>query len=98
MDLYRLLATLRRPKILIRAARLGLAYYDREADLRHVIRAQRTPTRDRALEQLLIREETLEGARTTGGAGYSVQEHVRVLTALLCEARLPGRRDNHMAG
>lgn len=90
LDTHQILNNLRRPKILIRAARLGMAGYKREADLRFITRTTKTPPRDAAIETLLFRESELETNRTAGTAGYSVQEHIRVLTALLAEIRLPG--------
>ncbi len=83
------LNSLKRPKILISAARLGLANYDRDADLRFIVKTGRTPCHDAAIESLLTRESALEDNRKEGHAGYNVQEHIRVLTALFAEVRLP---------
>lgn len=83
------LNSLKRPKILISAARLGLANYDRDADLRFIVKTGGTPGHDAAIESLLTRESALEDGRKEGRAGYSVQEHIRVLTALFAEVRLP---------
>lgn len=89
LDTHQILNNLRRPKILIRAARLGMAGYKREADLRFITRTTKTPQHEAAVETLLVRESELETNRTAGTAGYSVHEHIRVLTALLAEIRLP---------
>ncbi|MBR9863772.1 DUF6477 family protein [Neptunicoccus cionae] len=86
---HEILSNLRRPKILISAARLGLAHYRRDADLRFITGTSRTPTREFAIETLLRREALLETDRRDGAAGYSIQKHIRVLTALLGEFRLP---------
>ena len=86
-DLASLLAALRRPKILIRAARAGVADYRRERDLKRLLR-QRGPAPAQALTTLLDEEGRLEANRTTGEATYNLQRHVAVLTAILAEARL----------
>ena len=90
LNTHRILSALRRPKILIRAARLGLADYNRDADLRYIARTQKTPRPEEALETLISQEMDLETSRKDGDARYSVHQHIRVLTALLAEARLPG--------
>ncbi|MFO1106375.1 MAG: DUF6477 family protein [Amaricoccus sp.] len=82
------LTALRRPKILIRAARAGVLDYRRERDLKRLLRTTRT---DQALGTLLAEEDRLETTRTTGEGTYNLQRHVAVLTALIAEARLaPG--------
>lgn len=87
-DLTTALRALRRPRILIRAARLGLEDYVRDRDLRRITGAATLPAPERALAQLMDEEERLEGTRKTGDAAYSVCRHVEVLVALLAEARL----------
>ncbi|WP_069299394.1 DUF6477 family protein [Neptunicoccus sediminis] len=86
---HQILSNLRRPKILISAARLGLAHYRRDADLRSITGSNRTPDRAFAIETLLRHEALLESERKDGAASYSIQKHIRVLTALLGEFRLP---------
>ena len=90
LNTHTLLSALRRPKILIRAARLGLADYNRDADLRFIARTKTTPRAGDALKTLISQENELEVSRKEGDARYSVHQHIRVLTALLAEARLPG--------
>lgn len=85
-DLHDFLANLRRPRLLIRAARLGLADYRRERDLRRLINGQPSP--DRAVQHLLSEEQRLEAIRCAGEASYSVARHIEVLIALMCEIRL----------
>jgi hypothetical protein len=85
-DFRALLADLRRPQLLIRAARCGLADYRRDRDLRRLISAQPSP--DRAVRRLLTEEEVLEATRKAGDAGYSVARHIDVLIALMAEVRL----------
>jgi hypothetical protein len=87
-DLMSALRALHRPKLLIRAARLGLEDYVRERDLRRIVRSSRLPAGDAALRSLMDEEARLEDSRRTGGAGYSIGRHVEVLVAMLAEARL----------
>jgi hypothetical protein len=86
-ELATILAALRRPKILIRAARAGVADYRRERDLKRLLR-QRAAVPAQALSSLLDEEGQLEATRAAGEATYNLQRHVAVLTAILAEARL----------
>ncbi len=86
-DLASMLTALRRPKILVRAARCGLADYRRERDLKRILRSPRAAS-GAAIGSLLAEEGRLEAIRAAGEATYSLQRHVAVLTALLAEARL----------
>lgn len=89
LNAHSILRSMRRPKVLIRAARMGLSNYCRDTDLRFIARTNRTPALGAALDGLLCREGALEESRVKGEAHYSVHEHIRVLTALLAEARVP---------
>ena len=82
-----ILAALRRPKILIRAARAGVADYRRERDLKRLLRG-RGAASTQALSSLRDEEGRLEAIRSAGEATYNLQRHVAVLTAILAEARL----------
>lgn len=81
------LATIRRPKILIRAARAGVTEYHRDRDLKRLLRVGKAARNDRALASLIAEENRLESKRTSGEATYSIQRHVAILTALIAEAR-----------
>ena len=87
-DLATILAALRRPKILVRAARAGVVDYRRERDLRRILRLGRSAQPRHALDHLIAEESRLEETRAAGEATYSIQRHVAVLTAILAEARL----------
>lgn len=78
---------LRRPKILIRAARCGLADYRRDRDLKRVLHGQ-SPSPPQAVARLLEEETALETTRLCGHATYSIAHHVEVLIALMAEVRL----------
>ncbi|WP_227285962.1 DUF6477 family protein [Boseongicola sp. H5] len=75
-DITATLATLRRPKLLVRAARFGAAALARRPAKPDALAA-------RGLTRLLEEEDALNQARVTGQAGYSPTRHVEVLTALL---------------
>lgn len=89
-DFQVLIANLRRPRLLIRAARFGLADYRRDRDLRRLLGQISTPDRD--VERLMSEEEQLEEDRRAGEASYSVTRHIEILIALISETRLLPRR------
>jgi len=78
-DLHDMLATLRRPRLLIRAARCGQGDYNRARDLKRLMRLAQTPAPE---------EATLEAHRRRGGAQYSLARHIELLIAMMAEARL----------
>ena len=89
-DLTRTLKDLRRPRILVSAARKGMALYRRDRDLRRILSGEA-----RAAEtggRLLAAESRMEAERTAGNAGYSIGAHIAVLTALMAEASLSPAR------
>jgi hypothetical protein len=79
------LPRLRRPRLLARAARAGMAIYRRERDLTGVLK-------DRAgrnlVDALTEAEAACEALRRADSPAYSVARHVKLLTALLAEARI----------
>ncbi len=91
-DLFQLVSDLRRPQLLVRAARAGLIDYNRKRDLKRLMRLAEAPSPDRAVAALLAEEERLEEIRRKGDATYSFARHIEVLIAMMAEARLlPGR-------
>lgn len=75
----------RRPRLLLSAARHGLALYRRDRDLPRLLpRAMGQPPLD-ALTEAEARAET---ARRGGEATYSFARHIDLLIALLAEQRL----------
>ena len=87
-ELASVLNALRRPKILIRAARAGVGAHSRDSDLKRLPRHPRSTAPTQAIGSLLAEEGRLEDTRTAGEATYSIQRHVAVLTAILAEALL----------
>lgn len=85
-DCRTLLATLRRPRLLMRAARFGLVEYRRERDLRRFVTGSAS-TED-TVTSLISAEARLEATRLNGDISYSVARHIEVLIALLAEAQL----------
>ena len=78
-ELAATLSMMRRPPLLVRAARFGAAVMagrSRKSDGSH------QPSLNRLLEE----EEALNMARITGEAGYSPTRHVEILTALVSAA------------
>lgn len=77
---------MRRPKLLVSAARHGLCDYNRSRDLARILLVPRIPTG--ALTCLRDCETDLEERRLSGDPGYSCLRHVEVLIALMAEMRL----------
>lgn len=75
-DVTATLAGMRRPGLLVQAARMAALTGDAER------RARRRP-----LPTLLAEEDRLNAARLGGGLGYSPTRHVEVMSAILCAAR-----------
>jgi hypothetical protein len=76
---------LARPRLLARAARAGVALYRRERDLAGLIRSNASGAA--LISALMQAEETCEADRRAAAPGYSVARHVKLLSALLAEAR-----------
>lgn len=87
-DFRSILTTLRRPRLLIRAARHGVQDYRRDRDLRRLIGPAIFPSPDAAMPHLIRAEEEVELSRKAGSASYSITRHIDLLIALMAEARL----------
>lgn len=86
-DLRQILSELRRPRLLMRAARCGQPDYVRARDLRRLLRRHDTPAPAEALVALIGIEAGIEEERQAGGAGYNALRHIEVMIALMAEAR-----------
>ena len=75
---------LRRPRLLARAARAGMAQYRRERDLAGALKGR---TGQGLIDALTLAEAACEAQRREDSPAYSVTRHVKLLTALLAEAR-----------
>ena len=86
------LAELKRPDLLVRAARIGVKNFNRERSLRRIFQGEVFPGPGQAFDSLLELEATTEQARREGGAIYSPARHVELLTALINEGQLSALR------
>lgn len=87
-DILGLLNDMRRPRLLIRAARIGSEDYRRSPHLHRLLGQGSLPRPGPALLQLMEIEALLDESRRGNAAAYSVSRHVEVLTAMMGEARL----------
>ena len=87
-DILSALDDLRRPRLLINAARFGLPEYRRTAHLPRHRGYGPLPRSGPALVELMLLEAVIERARKQDDAGYRVMRHVDVLIAMMGEARL----------
>jgi hypothetical protein len=87
-DILTLVDAMQRPRLLVRAARIGAETYRREHHLPRLLGFGALPRSGSALMTLLDMEGSLDAERRAGGAGYSPARHVEVLIALMAEARL----------
>lgn len=87
-DILTHMAALRRPRLLIRAARFGLMDYRRSTHLPRHLGIGALPRSEPALKRLMDMEILLESQRKHRDAGYSAARHVEILIAMMGEARL----------
>lgn len=87
-DLLSLVSSLRRPRLLIRAARAGAEGYNRNRDLKRVMRLAEPPAPESALRALIAAEAEIEYTRQEGSAAYSFTRHIELLIAMIGEAQL----------
>lgn len=87
-DILHRLDGLRRPRLLIRTARIGAEDYRRDIHLPRLLGHGGLPRNAPALERLMDMEAGLDLSRRDGEAGYSTIRHVEVMIAMMGEARL----------
>lgn len=87
-DLFSRISNLRRPPLLIRAARAGTGHFDRQRDLKRLIRVAAAPAPSRSIALLLDEEAELEDNRKTKNQSYNLLRHIEVLIAVIAETRL----------
>lgn len=87
-DILSMLHALHRPRLLMRAARIGAEEYRRNVHLPRLLGYGVLPRHGAALLKLLDLEAALETQRTDADAGYSLLSHVDVLIAIVAEARV----------
>lgn len=82
------LSGLKRPRLLIRAARAGTAHYLRSRDLARILRGPVPLSPGVVLDMLIEEEARQERLRRQADAGYDIGHHVELLIAMLAEAQL----------
>lgn len=87
-DILGQLTRLKRPKLLVRAARIAAQSYRREHHLRPILGSSHLPRHAVALLRLSEIEAEMNAWREMRKADYSVTRHVNVLMALMAESRL----------
>ncbi|WP_298863063.1 DUF6477 family protein [uncultured Sulfitobacter sp.] len=86
-DIHSILASLHRPRILMRAARIGAEEYRRAVHLPRLLGYGVLPRHADALMRLVDIEADMETQRTVSDPCYSIVRHVDVLIAIVGEAR-----------
>ena len=87
-EILKALDSLRRPRLLIRAARIGAAEYRRDAHLRRHLGYGTLPRSAAALARLAEMEDTLNQQRHSDRTRYSAAKHVEILIAMMGEAQI----------
>jgi hypothetical protein len=87
-DLQSRLTNLKRPRLLVRAARIGASNYSRERDLRRVLGFFRPPRTAAAIMKLLDFEYEVNQQRLGKDSGYTLTRHVEILIAIVAEATI----------
>lgn len=96
-DLLTQLSQLRRPRLLIRTARIATEGYRRESLLPRLLGYGVTPRTGIAVVRLMSLEAEINEKRETGDASYSIAGHVEVLTALMGESQILRAQSNMVA-
>lgn len=87
LDIHTLLKNLKRPSLLVRAARFGIDDFRRETDLPRLLGTEKTLGPSDAIMRLLDLESELNEDRISHAADYSLARHIDTLTAIMAEQR-----------
>ncbi|WP_147105585.1 DUF6477 family protein [Tateyamaria sp. syn59] len=87
-DILTMLSALRRPRLLMRAARIGAEDYRRSAHLPRLLGYGQLPRHGAALMRLMEIEGDLNAQRISDDSSYSLLRHIDVLIAIVGEARI----------
>ena len=87
-DVLTMISRLKRPTLLVRTARHGLADYKRTLHLRRLLKTEAIPGPAQAIIKLMDVERELDSQRLDERAEYSIAKHVEALVALMCEANI----------
>lgn len=86
-DALTILHKLRRPKMLMRAAQIGVAEYKRVAHLPRLLGYGRMPKQSEAILKLIEIEKNLKALREAGESADNLLRHIDVMIAIVGEAR-----------
>lgn len=86
-DIHTLLASLHRPRLLMRAARIGAQQYRREGHLPRLLGYGILPRHGQALLKLVEMETEVERLRVEQDPAYGLTRHVDLLIAIVAEAQ-----------
>jgi hypothetical protein len=87
-DILSMLHALRRPTLLMRAARIGAETYSRSTHLPRLLGYGVLPRHGAALLRLMELESDVNQQRISGNTSYSLVKHVDLLIAMVGEARI----------
>lgn len=86
-DISTMLTSLKRPKLLVRAAQHGMVDYRRGTHLPRILGGSPPTATGAILMQLMEKEQAMNVMRKEVDASYSPRRHTEVLIALLSEAQ-----------
>jgi len=87
-DIMSQISQLKRPNLLVRAARFGIDDYCRTRHLPRFIDKSPLPTPGQALVGLLDYEKAMNADRIAANGSYDAPRHIQLLVAIMAEARL----------
>lgn len=87
-DINSQVMSLKRPQILVRAARFGVDDYVRHRHLPRCLKRETIPSPGQALVALLDVEKQINSERATKSGNYQAARHIDVLIAIMAEAQL----------
>ncbi len=87
-DILSMLNAMRRPRLLMRAARIGAEDYRRTAHLPRLLGYGNLPRHGAALIRLVEIEGELNAQRIGDDSAYNLLRHIDVLIAIVGEARI----------
>lgn len=90
------LSTVKRPKILVKAAKIASRTYIRSRDLSAILGYSHPVTDTLIAKQLFDLEHFTNQERRQGDASYDLKKHVQILSALLSEVQVEPERANQI--
>ena len=87
-DIMTLLKSLKRPRLLIQAARIGGEHYQRDLHLHRVLGENDRRGTGQTLMQLIDLEAGLDEKRRVQDPAYNIASHVEVLSVMMGEAKI----------